>query len=370
MNAPLDGLKVVELARVLAGPWAGQTLADLGCEVTKVESPLGDDTRQWGPPFVTRDDDVSAAYFHSTNRGKKSVTADFRTSEGIAKVKALLADADILIENFKTGGLAKYRLDYDNLKDEFPRLIYCSITGFGHDGPYANRAGYDFIIQGMSGLMSVTGEPDGQPQKYGVAITDLLTGVYGTTAILAAVHQRHTTGRGQHIDMSLMDVAVAITSNQALNYLTTGVPPRRMGNAHLNLAPYQVFDCKDGHIVIATGNDRQYQRLCRVLNLDEMADDQKFLKNADRLSHRDEMNEKLTAVTLTRTKAELLKACEAEGIPAGAINDLSEVISDPQVIARQMQIELDGVPGIRSPFTFSDADLVLDRPAPKLGEND
>jgi crotonobetainyl-CoA:carnitine CoA-transferase CaiB-like acyl-CoA transferase len=369
MSAPLEGLKVVELARVLAGPWAGQTLADLGCEVTKVESPDGDDTRQWGPPFITRDEDVSAAYYHSTNRGKSSVTADFRTPEGVAKVKGLLADADILIENFKTGGLAKYGLDYDSLKADFPRLIYCSITGFGHSGPYAGRAGYDFIIQGMSGLMSVTGEPDGQPQKYGVAITDLFTGIYGTTAILAAVYQRQRTGRGQHIDMALMDVAVAITQNQALNYITTGVPPRRMGNRHLNLAPYQVFDCADGHIVIATGNDRQYQRLCRVLGLPEMAEDPKFRKNVDRLEHRDDMDARLTAVTVTRTKADLLAACEAQGIPAGGINNMREVLEDPQVIASGMRIDVDGVPGIRSPFTFSDAELVLRRPAPKLGED-
>jgi crotonobetainyl-CoA:carnitine CoA-transferase CaiB-like acyl-CoA transferase len=370
MSAPLTGLKVVELARVLAGPWAGQTLADLGCDVTKVESPAGDDTRQWGPPFVTRDEDVSAAYFHSTNRGKKSVTADFRTAEGVAKVKALLQDADILIENFKTGGLAKYGLDYDSLHAEFPRLIYCSITGFGHDGPYAHRAGYDFIVQGMSGLMSVTGEPDGQPQKYGIAITDLLTGIYGVAAILAAVYQRQRTGRGQHIDMALMDTAVAVTSNQAMNYLTTGVPPKRMGNAHLNLAPYQVFDCADGHIVIATGNDGQFQRLCRVLGLDEMATSERFRKNVDRLAHRAEMDAKLTAVTLTRTKADLLAACEAQGIPAGAINDMGEVMADPQVIARGLRIDPGGVPGVRSPFVFSDAELVLDRPSPKLGEHD
>ncbi|MDW4498323.1 CaiB/BaiF CoA-transferase family protein [Sulfitobacter sp. D35] len=368
-DAPLAGLKVVELARVLAGPWAGQTLADLGCEVIKVESPAGDDTRQWGPPFVTRDEDVSAAYFHSCNRGKASVTADFRTEEGQALVRELLADADILIENFKTGGLAKYGLDYESLAKDFPRLIYCSITGFGHSGPYAHRAGYDFIIQGMSGLMSLTGEPQGQPQKYGVAITDILTGVYATTAILAAVHQRERTGRGQHIDMALMDVAVGITSNQAMNYLTTGVPPRRMGNAHLNLAPYQVFDCADGHIVIATGNDGQYQRLCRVLGLDTMATDPDYMKNADRLAHRDEMIRRLNAETSRRGKAELLAACEADGIPAGPINDMAEVMADPQVQARGMQIDAGGVPGVRSPFTFSDATLALDRPSPKLGED-
>lgn len=370
MAAPLDGLKVVELARVLAGPWAGQTLSDLGCEVIKVESPAGDDTRQWGPPFVTRDEDVSAAYFHSTNRGKESVTADFRTEDGKQKVKDLLGDADILIENFKTGGLAKYGLDYDSLSKEFPQLIYCSITGFGHTGPYASRAGYDFIVQGMSGLMSVTGEPEGQPQKYGIAITDILTGVYATTAILAAVHQRHHTGRGQHIDMALMDVAVSITSNQAMNYMTTGTPPRRMGNAHLNLAPYQVFDCKDGHIIIATGNDGQYQRLCRLLGLEEMATAPEFLKNVDRLANRADMDARLTAVTRRRTRADLLAACEAAGVPAGPINDMAEVMADPQVRARGMQLDLDGVPGVRSPFTFSDAELALHRPAPRLGEND
>jgi crotonobetainyl-CoA:carnitine CoA-transferase CaiB-like acyl-CoA transferase len=368
--APLAGLKVVELARVLAGPWAGQTLADLGCDVIKVESPAGDDTRQWGPPFVTRGEDVSAAYFHSTNRGKKSVTADFRSDAGQAKVRALLGDADILIENFKTGGLAKYGLDYETLSRDFPRLIYCSITGFGQDGPYAPRAGYDFIIQGMSGLMSVTGEPEGQPQKYGVAITDILTGVYATTAILAAVHQRARTGRGQHIDMALLDVAVAITSNQALNYLTTGVPPKRMGNAHLNLAPYQVFDCADGHIIIATGNDGQYRKLCKLLGRQEMAEAPKFLKNVDRLAHRVEMIARLTDATLKRTRADLLAACEAEGVPAGPINDMAEVMADPQVRARGMELSLDGVPGVRSPFSFSDAELILKRPAPKLGEND
>ena len=369
MSAPLQGLKVVELARVLAGPWAGQTLSDLGCDVVKIESPAGDDTRQWGPPFVTRGEDVSAAYFHSTNRGKKSVTADFRTPEGQARVREQLADADILIENFKTGGLAKYGLDYETLSQDFPRLIYCSITGFGHTGPYASRAGYDFIIQGMSGLMSLTGEPDGQPQKYGVAITDILTGIYATTGILAAVHQRHQTGRGQHIDMSLMDVAVAVTSNQALNYLTTGKPPQRMGNAHVNLAPYQVFDCADGHIIIATGNDGQYQRLCRLLGLDDMATAPAFLKNENRLANRAEMIRRLTGATVKRTRDDLLAACEQQGVPAGPINDMADVMADPQVVARQMELSLEDVPGIRAPFSFSDADLALHRPAPRLGEN-
>ncbi|NUH65333.1 CoA transferase [Sulfitobacter sp. S0837] len=369
MTAPLAGLKVVELARVLAGPWAGQTLSDLGCEVIKVESPAGDDTRQWGPPFVTRDEDVSASYFHSTNRGKASVTVDFRTEEGQAQVKELLADADILIENFKTGGLAKYGLDYASLAPQFPKLIYCSITGFGHTGPYAHRAGYDFIIQGMSGLMSITGEPDGQPQKSGMAITDIFTGVYASTAILAAVHQRHQTGVGQHIDMALLDCAVAITGNQAMNYLTTGKAPTRMGNAHPNLTPYEVFECADGHLIIATGNDGQYQRLCQLLGLDDMATAPEYLKNADRVANRPEMIRRLTGATRLRSRDDLLAACEAHGVPAGPINDMADVMADPQVVARGMQIELDGVPGLRSPFTFSGADLSLHRPAPKLGED-
>ena len=368
--APLAGLRVIELARVLAGPWAGQTLADLGAEVIKVEAPRGDDTRQWGPPFVTRDGDVSASYFHSTNRGKASVVIDFHDAAGKDRLLELLETADILIENFKVGNLAKYGLDYISLQERFPRLIYCSITGFGQTGPYASRAGYDFIIQGMSGLMSITGEPGGRPQKSGVAITDLFTGVYATTAILAAVHQRAQTGKGQHIDMSLLDVAVAVTSNQAMNYLTSGVAPGRMGNAHMNLTPYQVFDCADGHIIIATGNDSQYQRLCRLLGLEDMVQAPEFVRNADRIAHRDEMTRRLTAATLLRSRDDLLAACEVEGVPAGPINDLAEVMADPQVRARGMQIKLDGVPGIRTPIRFSDAELALDRPAPKLGEDD
>ncbi|WP_170600162.1 CaiB/BaiF CoA transferase family protein [Ruegeria arenilitoris] len=370
MTGPLAGLKVVELARILAGPWAGQTFADLGAEVIKVESPAGDDTRAWGPPFVTRDQDVSAAYYHSTNRGKASVIADFSTPEGQQKVRALVADADVVIENFKVGGLKKYGLDFDNLSQLNPRLVYCSITGFGQTGPYAHRAGYDFIIQGMSGLMSVTGKPDGQPQKAGVAITDVFTGIYAVAGVLAALHQRQRTGRGQHVDMALLDVAVAVTANQALNYLTTGQVPQRMGNAHVNLAPYQVFDCADGYIIIATGNDRQYQRLCRVLNLPDMAEAPEYLHNKDRLANRRTLIARLNGATATWAKADLLAACEAQGIPAGPINTLDEVMADPQVIARGMQIDLDGVPGIRAPFVFSDADLNLSRPAPKLGEDD
>ena len=369
MTAPLAGLRVIELARILAGPWAGQTLSDLGADVIKVEAPEGDDTRRWGPPFIDREEDRSAAYFHATNRGKKSVTVDFRTPEGQETVRRLVADADVVIENFKVGGLAKYGLDYAALAALNPRLIYCSITGFGQTGPYAHRAGYDFIIQGMAGLMSVTGEPDGQPQKVGVAVTDIFTGVYAATAILAALHQRGTTGRGQHIDMALLDVATSIMANQAMNFLATGTAPRKMGNAHPNLAPYAVFDCADGWIILATGNDAQYRRLCTLLRLPGMAAAPEFATNADRIANRAAMTEALADATRHWSKADLLAACEAEGVPAGPINDLAEVFADPQIIHRGLKITVQGVPGVRSPFTFSDATLALDRPAPKLGEH-
>jgi crotonobetainyl-CoA:carnitine CoA-transferase CaiB-like acyl-CoA transferase len=369
MNAPLHGIKVIELARILAGPWAGQTLADLGADVIKVEAPEGDDTRRWGPPFIDRDGDRSAAYFHATNRGKRSIICDFRTAEGQDVVRKLIADADVVIENFKVGGLAKYGLDWPSLQAINPRLIYCSITGFGQTGPYAHRAGYDFIIQGMAGVMSVTGEKGGQPQKVGVAVTDVFTGVYAATAILAALVQRGVTGRGQQIDMALMDVATAIMANQNMNYLSTGKAPAKMGNAHPNLAPYAVFDCADGWIILATGNDGQYRKLCAILGLDPLADHPDYLTNADRVRNREPLTDAITAATVTWTKADLLQACEDHGVPAGPINNLAEVFADPQVIARKMQLDLGGVPGVRSPFTFSDADLSLDRPAPKLGEH-
>ncbi|MEH7829373.1 CaiB/BaiF CoA transferase family protein [Gemmobacter denitrificans] len=369
MTTPLEGLRVIELARILAGPWAGQTLADLGADVIKVEAPEGDDTRRWGPPFIEREGDRSAAYFHATNRGKRSITCDFRTPEGQETVRRLVADADVVIENFKLGGLAKYGLDYASLRQVNPRLIYCSITGFGQTGPYAHRAGYDFIIQGMAGIMSVTGEPDGQPQKAGVAVADIFTGVYATTAILAALVQRGRTGTGQHIDMALLDVASAIMANQAMNYLATGVAPRKMGNAHPNLAPYAVFDCADGWLILATGNDSQYRKLCAILGLDDMAEAPEFLTNADRIANREELTRRITAATRLRSKADLLAACEAQGVPAGPINDMAEVFADPQIVARAMQIAPGGVPGMRSPMVFSGADLALDRPAPRLGEH-
>lgn len=367
---PLSGLKVVELARILAGPWAGQILADLGADVVKVEAPEGDDTRRWGPPFIERGGDRAAAYFHGCNRGKRSVLADFRKAEDRDFVIALVRDADVLIENFKVGGLAKYGLDYETLRKVNPRLVYCSITGFGQDGPYAHRAGYDYIIQGMGGLMSVTGAPDGQPQKVGVAVSDIFTGVYAATSILAALHQRQTTGEGQWIDMSLLDVTAGIMANQAMNYLATGRAPVRLGNAHQNLVPYAVFDCADGWIILATGNDAQYQRLCGILGLPEFAEAPDYRTNADRITNREALTAILSEKTRGWMKAALLAACEAEGVPAGPINDLAEVFDDPQLKARGLRLDLDGVPSVRPPFRFSGAELALDRPSPRLGEHD
>ena len=369
MAAPLKGIKVVELARILAGPWAGQLLGDLGAEVIKDESEQGDDTRAWGPPFIERDNDVSAAYFHGCNRGKKSITVDLSTSKGQERIKKLVKESDILIENFKVGGLKKYGLDYESLKTNNKALIYCSITGFGQDGPYATRAGYDYIIQGMSGLMSITGEPGGPPLKTGVAVTDIFTGIYASTAILAALHQRKETGLGQHIDMSLLDSAVAILANQGMNYLSTGNSPGRMGNFHPNLSPYQVFECSDGHIIIATGNDQQYQRFCDILQCPELGKNPKFVSNAKRVENRHELDEVLSRKTRNWKKAKLLKRCEVTSIPAGPINSLDEVFSDKQIIHRGMKLSLDGIPSIRSPIRFSESELNLDKPSPKLGEH-
>ena len=369
MAAPLKGIKVVELARILAGPWAGQLLGDLGAEVIKVESEQGDDTRAWGPPFIERDNDVSAAYFHGCNRGKKSITVDLSTSKGQERIKKLVKESDILIENFKVGGLKKYGLDYESLKTNNKALIYCSITGFGQDGPYATRAGYDYIIQGMSGLMSITGEPGGPPLKTGVAVTDIFTGIYASTAILAALHQRKETGLGEHIDMSLLDSAVAILANQGMNYLSTGNSPGRMGNFHPNLSPYQVFECSDGHIIIATGNDQQYQRFCDILQCPELGKNPKFVSNAKRVENRHELDEVLSRKTRNWKKAKLLKRCEVTSIPAGPINSLDEVFSDKQIIHRGMKLSLNGIPSIRSPIRFSESELNLDKPSPKLGEH-
>ncbi|MFY0635305.1 MAG: CoA transferase [Vannielia sp.] len=363
---PLEGLKVIEMARILAGPWIGQALADLGAEVIKLESPEGDDTRKWGPPFVERDGDVSAAYYYSANRGKVSEVVDFRQPEGQARVRALVGGADILIENFKVGGLAKYGLDYASLAEVNPRLIYCSVTGFGQDGPYAHRAGYDYLLQGMSGLMDITGDPDGPPTRFGVAVTDIVTGLYSTIGILAAVEQRHRTGRGQHIDMSLLDCAVAMLANQGMNYLATGTPPARTGSWHRNLGPYQVVPVKDGHIIIAVGNDGQFRRFCGVLGLDALADDERFATNPGRVTNREVLTPVIEAMTSGWEKAALLAAFEAATVPAGPINDVGEALADPQVVARGMQIAPEGVPGLRGPWKFSDAELALERTAPVL----
>ena len=370
MPGPLAGLRVVELARILAGPWAGQTLADLGAEVIKIEAPEGDDTRRWGPPFIDRNGVPEAAYFHATNRGKASVTADFRTPEGLTKTRRLIRDADIVIENFKVGGLAKYGLDYASLAQEHPALIYCSITGFGQTGPYAHRAGYDYIIQGMSGLMSVTGPSDGSPHKVGVAVTDIITGIYATTAILAALHWRHQTGRGQHIDLALMDCAVAVMANQAMNFLATGHAPQRLGNFHPNLAPYQVVPCADGHIIIATGNDAQFQRLCRMLGLDALAQDPAFATNSQRVMQREVVSETLCEQTCGWLMADLLSACERDAVPAGPINNMEAVFADPQVLARGMKLTMGALPGVGTPFNFSETDCAPSRPAPALGADD
>ncbi len=366
---PLEGLRVLELARILAGPWAGQLLADLGATVVKVEGPEGDDTRRWGPPFLDHEGETAAAYFHACNRGKRSVVADFASEEGQATVRRLAAEADVVIENFKLGGLDKYGLGWDALSLANPRLVWCSITGFGQDGPYAHRAGYDYIVQGMSGLMSITGEPEREPQKVGVAVTDIFTGVYATTAILAALRQRDATGRGQRVDMALLDVAVAITANQAMNYLASGTAPQRMGNAHPNIVPYQVFPCADGHAIVAVGNDGQFRRFAALLGLAELGTDPRYATNPARLAHREELVATLAQATARRTRADLLAACEGQGVPAGPINDMADVFADPQVAARRLLVEPEGVPGLRSPIAFSEAALRLDRPSPRLGQH-
>jgi crotonobetainyl-CoA:carnitine CoA-transferase CaiB-like acyl-CoA transferase len=359
MDRPLSGLKVVELARILAGPWAGQLLADLGAEVIKVERPGGgDDTRAWGPPFAA---DGSAAYFHGCNRGKSSVAIDLASAAGQEKVRALAADADILIENFKVGGLAGYGLDFASLAKVNPGLIYCSITGFGQDGPYAARPGYDFMIQGMGGMMDLTGAADGEPMRAGVAVADLFTGLYASSAILAALRGRDATGIGCHIDMALLDVQVAMLANQAMNYLIGGAAPRRLGNAHPNIAPYQTFAVADGHVIVAVGNDGQFARLCALLGV---AADARFATNAGRVGHRDALAASLSPAIALRRRDELLAALAAAGIPAGPINDLAQVFADPQVIARGMRICPGGVPGIASPIVIDGNRQVAARPSP------
>ena len=364
MDKPLAGLKVVELARILAGPWAGQLLADLGADVDKVERPGGgDDTRAWGPPFAA---DGAAAYFHSCNRGKTSVSIDLESADGQAEVRELARNADVLIENFRVGGLARYGLDHASLAAINPRLVYCSITGFGQDGPYASRAGYDFIIQGMGGIMDLTGDPAGEPQKTGVAFADIFSGVYAATAILAALRGRDATGTGCHIDISLLDVQVGVLANQAMNYLVSGEVPHRLGNAHPNIAPYQTFAVADGHIILAVGNDAQFQRLCALLGQPALGEQVRFATNAGRVEHREPLVAALAALVGPRGRDELLSALAAAGIPAGPINDVAEVFADPQVVARGLRIERGGLPGVASPIVIDGRRQVSDRPSPPM----
>jgi crotonobetainyl-CoA:carnitine CoA-transferase CaiB-like acyl-CoA transferase len=376
-KAPLSGIRVIELARVLAGPWAGQMLADLGADVIKVENPDGgDDTRQWGPPFVKGADgeNLSAAYYHAANRGKRSITADLRSEEGRSLVRRLVATADVVIENFKLGGLVKYGLDYESLKTINPKLVYCSITGFGQTGPYAALAGYDYIVQGMSGFMSITGEPDGQPMKAGVAIADIFTGIYAVSAIEAALIHALKTGQGQLVDMALFDVQSAVLANQNMNYLISGKPPTRLGNAHPNISPYEVIPTADGYLILAIGNDGQFRRLCAILGLGAAADDERFATNKARVANRDEVRRMVCTQTLAWQKADLLKACEASAVPAGAINTIEEMFADPQIEARGLRVDLKDaagtiIPGVRTPVVMSQTPLRYERPSPRLGEH-
>lgn len=373
---PLAGIRVIELARVLAGPWAGQMLADLGADVIKVENPDGgDDTRHWGPPFVEGADgeNLSAAYYHSTNRGKRSITADLKSEEGQSLVRRLVATADVLIENFKLGGLVKYGLDYDSLRAINPRLVYCSITGFGQTGPYANLAGYDYIVQGMSGFMSITGERDGQPMKAGVAIADIFTGIYAVSAIEAALIHALKTGEGQLIDMALLDVQSAVLANQNMNYLVSGRAPVRLGNAHPNISPYEVVPTADGYLILAVGNDGQFRRLCTILGL-VIGDDENFATNKARVANRDAVRRIVSTETLKWQKADLLKACEDNAVPSGAINTIEEMFADPQIAARGLRIDLPDaagtvIPGVRTPVVLSETPLRYERPSPRLGEH-
>ncbi len=379
MAKPLAGLRVLELARILAGPWAGQMLADLGADVIKVErAGVGDDTRGWGPPFVEGVDGkhIGSAYFHSANRGKRSIELDFESEEGRRIVRKLAARSDVLIENFKVGGLAKFGLDYQSLAAECPRLIYCSVTGFGQDGPYAKRAGYDLMAQGMGGMMDLTGFSDGPPTRVGVAISDIFTGCYAVIGILAALAQREKTGKGCHIDTALVDSTVGVLANQALNFLVSGEVPKRIGNAHPNIVPYQEFPVADGHVIVATGNDNQFVKFCHVIGGADLAQDPAYKDNASRLKHRQELVGKLSALTAKMKREELLAKLEAQGVPAGPINNLAQVFGDPQVKHRGMKLDLPSkaaktgsIPGVRTPIVMDGWRAASDRPAPLLGEH-
>ena len=372
MSAPLTGLRVVELARILAGPWIGQTLADLGADVIKIEAPEGDDTRRWGPPFVQRprpdgSEETVAAYFHATNRGKTSVVCDFSDPADLARLKALIAGADVVVENFKVGGLRKFGLDYETLAADNPRLIYASVTGFGQNGPRASQPGYDFLIQGMSGIMDLTGPADGEPQKVGVAWIDIFTGLYGVIGIQAALAERERSGRGQHVDLALLDCGVGVLANQATNYLLGGIVPHRLGNAHPNIVPYQVFPAADGHLIIACGNDRQFAALTRVLGMGGYAENPAYATNPARVANRAALVAEIAAITATRARADLIAALEGAGVPGGPINTVAEALSEPQIAARGLRIAPEGIPGLRTPLRFSRSPMALDRAGPALG---
>ncbi len=379
MPGPLAGLRVLELARILAGPWAAQILADLGADVVKVERKgTGDDTRGWGPPFVEAadGDHLGAAYFHATNRGKRSIELDFESEDGRRIVKKLAARSDVLIENFKVGGLAKFGLDYASLSKDNPRLIYCSITGFGQTGPYASRAGYDLMAQGIGGIMDLTGTPDGEPQRAGVPVADIFTGIYSVVGVLAALIERGRTGRGCQVDTALVDSQIGVLANQALNYLVSGKVPKRIGNAHPNIVPYQVFPVADGHIIIATGNDSQFAKLCGVLGEPGISGEPNYRANSDRLQHREELIARLSALTRRWRGADLLAKLESVQVPAGPINPLDQVFVDPQVVHRGMRIDLPSeaakagtIPGVRTPIIIGGKPMAAERPSPRLGEH-
>ena len=379
MPGPLAGLRVLELARILAGPWAGQILADLGADVIKVERKgVGDDTRAWGPPFVEGADGghLSAAYFHCTNRGKRSIELDFETEEGRRLVRKLAARSDVLIENFKVGGLAKFGLDYASLAPDNPRLIYCSVTGFGQDGPYAKRAGYDLMAQGMGGMMDLTGMADGPPTRVGVAISDIFTGCYSVVGILAALAQREKTSKGAYVDTALVDSTVGVLANQALNYLVSGEIPKRIGNSHPNIVPYQEFPVADGHVIVATGNDNQYVKFCNVIGGAELARNPAYKNNVGRLKHRDELVPKLAALTSKMKRDDLLAKLETQGVPAGPINNLEQVFNDAQVKHRGMKLDLPSkaakkgtIPGVRTPIVIDGWHASSGMPCPQLGEH-
>ncbi len=380
MSKPLAGLRVLELARILAGPWAGQILADLGADVIKVERKgPGDDTRGWGPPFVEGADGkhIGSAYFHSANRGKRSIEIDFESEDGRRIVRKLAARSDVLIENFKVGGLAKFGLDYKSLAPENPRLIYCSVTGFGQDGPYAERAGYDLMAQGMGGIMDLTGMADGEPTRIGIPVSDIFTGVYSVVGILAALTQREKTGKGCYVDTALVDSTVGVLSNQALNYLVSGNVPKRIGNAHANIVPYQVFPVADGHIIIATGNDSQYVKLCNVLGAPELAENPAYKDNVGRLKHRDELvGEALRADIAHAARRICSTSSKQQKVPAGPINNLEQVFNDPQVVHRGMKLDLPSaaaksgtIPGVRTPIVMDGWRAASERPSPRLGEH-